>query len=160
MWNEHKAPAECLVCHILSLWVLTLSGYYGFSISGDEVSVHYDPMIAKLVVWGADRQAALTKLRYSLRQYNVSALGPCWGPRWSVSLHSQGWLTSGQPLSLSAYFYQLPRWQEQTDFTFSWVRIDFNDFLIQLEKKNCRTKTVNVSVILQWHLILNSYSSC
>uniref|UniRef100_A0A452QY67 Methylcrotonyl-CoA carboxylase subunit 1 n=1 Tax=Ursus americanus TaxID=9643 RepID=A0A452QY67_URSAM len=38
---------------------------------GDEVSVHYDPMIAKLVVWAADRQAALTKLRYSLRQYNV-----------------------------------------------------------------------------------------
>ncbi|XP_011944182.1 PREDICTED: methylcrotonoyl-CoA carboxylase subunit alpha, mitochondrial isoform X5 [Cercocebus atys] len=38
---------------------------------GDEVSVHYDPMIAKLVVWAADRQAALTKLRYSLRQYNI-----------------------------------------------------------------------------------------
>ncbi|PIO27829.1 hypothetical protein AB205_0039550 [Aquarana catesbeiana] len=39
---------------------------------GDEVSVHYDPMIAKLVVWAKDRQAALTKLRYCLRQYNVS----------------------------------------------------------------------------------------
>ncbi|KAL0600368.1 Methylcrotonoyl-CoA carboxylase subunit alpha, mitochondrial [Plecturocebus cupreus] len=41
---------------------------------GDEVSVHYDPMIAKLVVWAADRQAALTKLRYSLRQYHVVGL--------------------------------------------------------------------------------------
>ncbi|XP_037591459.1 methylcrotonoyl-CoA carboxylase subunit alpha, mitochondrial-like isoform X2 [Cebus imitator] len=41
---------------------------------GDEVSVHYDPMIAKLVVWGADRQAALTKLRYSLRQYHIVGL--------------------------------------------------------------------------------------
>uniref|UniRef100_A0A8D2CMU7 Methylcrotonoyl-CoA carboxylase subunit alpha, mitochondrial n=1 Tax=Sciurus vulgaris TaxID=55149 RepID=A0A8D2CMU7_SCIVU len=41
---------------------------------GDEVSVHYDPMIAKLVVWAADRQAALTKLRYSLRQYNIVGL--------------------------------------------------------------------------------------
>ncbi|XP_047304547.1 methylcrotonoyl-CoA carboxylase subunit alpha, mitochondrial isoform X6 [Homo sapiens] len=41
---------------------------------GDEVSVHYDPMIAKLVVWAADRQAALTKLRYSLRQYNINSL--------------------------------------------------------------------------------------
>lgn len=49
----------------------------GFSISGDEVSVHYDPMIAKLVVWAADRQAALTKLRWNLRQYHVSDLGPC-----------------------------------------------------------------------------------
>lgn len=41
---------------------------------GDEVSVHYDPMIAKLVVWAADRQAALTKLRYSLRYYNIVGL--------------------------------------------------------------------------------------
>ncbi|XP_019591393.2 methylcrotonoyl-CoA carboxylase subunit alpha, mitochondrial [Rhinolophus sinicus] len=41
---------------------------------GDEVSVHYDPMIAKLVVWAADRQAALTKLRYSLRQYHIVGL--------------------------------------------------------------------------------------
>lgn len=41
---------------------------------GDEVSVHYDPMIAKLVVWAADRQAALTKLRYSLHQYNIVGL--------------------------------------------------------------------------------------
>lgn len=41
---------------------------------GDEVSVHYDPMIAKLVVWAADRQAALTKLRYRLRQYHVVGL--------------------------------------------------------------------------------------
>lgn len=48
----------------------------GFSISGDEVSVHYDPMIAKLVVWAADRQAALRKLRANLHQYHVSDLGP------------------------------------------------------------------------------------
>uniref|UniRef100_A0A669DSC2 Methylcrotonoyl-CoA carboxylase subunit alpha, mitochondrial n=1 Tax=Oreochromis niloticus TaxID=8128 RepID=A0A669DSC2_ORENI len=38
---------------------------------GDEVSAHYDPMIAKLVVWGEDRSAALKKLRYCLRQYNL-----------------------------------------------------------------------------------------
>lgn len=42
--------------------------------SGDEVSAHYDPMIAKLVVWGEDRSAALRKLRYCLRQYNVRVL--------------------------------------------------------------------------------------
>ncbi|KAE8603810.1 hypothetical protein XENTR_v10014472 [Xenopus tropicalis] len=41
---------------------------------GDEVSVHYDPMIAKLVVWGEDRQAALMKLKYCLRQYNIVGL--------------------------------------------------------------------------------------
>ncbi|XP_072852349.2 methylcrotonoyl-CoA carboxylase subunit alpha, mitochondrial [Pogona vitticeps] len=41
---------------------------------GDEVSIHYDPMIAKLVVWSEDRQAALRKLRYCLQQYNIVGL--------------------------------------------------------------------------------------
>ncbi|XP_029471700.1 methylcrotonoyl-CoA carboxylase subunit alpha, mitochondrial isoform X2 [Rhinatrema bivittatum] len=41
---------------------------------GDEVTVHYDPMIAKLVVWEEDRSAALRKLRYCLRQYNIVGL--------------------------------------------------------------------------------------
>ncbi|XP_041032877.1 methylcrotonoyl-CoA carboxylase subunit alpha, mitochondrial isoform X2 [Carcharodon carcharias] len=41
---------------------------------GDEVSVHYDPMIAKLVVWGNDRTVALNKLKYCLRQYNIVGL--------------------------------------------------------------------------------------
>uniref|UniRef100_A0A3B5A2T1 Methylcrotonoyl-CoA carboxylase subunit alpha, mitochondrial n=1 Tax=Stegastes partitus TaxID=144197 RepID=A0A3B5A2T1_9TELE len=41
---------------------------------GDEVSAHYDPMIAKLVVWGEDRSAALKKLRYCLQQYNIVGL--------------------------------------------------------------------------------------
>jgi hypothetical protein len=39
---------------------------------GDEVSVHYDPMIAKLVVWGEDRTDALMKMRAQLANYNVS----------------------------------------------------------------------------------------
>lgn len=38
----------------------------------DEVSVHYDPMIAKLVVWGKDRTEALSILRSQLSEYNVS----------------------------------------------------------------------------------------
>jgi len=41
---------------------------------GDEVSVHYDPMIAKLVVWGPDRLSALMKLRAGLAEYNISGL--------------------------------------------------------------------------------------
>ncbi|XP_056421271.1 methylcrotonoyl-CoA carboxylase subunit alpha, mitochondrial [Hyla sarda] len=41
---------------------------------GDEVSVHYDPMIAKLVVWAKDRQAALAKLKFCLQQYNIVGL--------------------------------------------------------------------------------------
>lgn len=41
---------------------------------GDEVSVHYDPMIAKLVVWGKDRREALTKLQSKLADYNIAGL--------------------------------------------------------------------------------------
>ncbi|MCW8891201.1 MAG: acetyl/propionyl/methylcrotonyl-CoA carboxylase subunit alpha [Sedimenticola sp.] len=38
---------------------------------GDEVSVHYDPMIAKLIVWGEDRATALHKLRAALADYRI-----------------------------------------------------------------------------------------
>jgi len=38
------------------------------------VSVHYDPMIAKLVVWGPDRNSALLKLRACLSEFNISGL--------------------------------------------------------------------------------------
>ncbi|KAK5646165.1 hypothetical protein RI129_004629 [Pyrocoelia pectoralis] len=41
---------------------------------GDEVSVHYDPMIAKLVVWGKDRSEALMKMKSNLMQYNIARL--------------------------------------------------------------------------------------
>ena len=40
-------------------------------LEGDEVSVHYDPMIAKLVVWSSNRSSALQKLRNALQQYYV-----------------------------------------------------------------------------------------
>ena len=39
---------------------------------GDEVSTHYDPMIAKLVVRGENRRTALKQLWRSLAQYQVS----------------------------------------------------------------------------------------
>lgn len=38
---------------------------------GDEVSVHYDPMIAKLVVWAETREQALNSLIARLRDYHV-----------------------------------------------------------------------------------------
>uniref|UniRef100_A0A8C6YXP0 Methylcrotonoyl-CoA carboxylase subunit alpha, mitochondrial n=1 Tax=Nothoprocta perdicaria TaxID=30464 RepID=A0A8C6YXP0_NOTPE len=56
---------------------------------GDEVSVHYDPMIAKLVVWAEDRQAALRKLRYSLHQYNIVGLNTNIDFLLSLSRHPQ-----------------------------------------------------------------------
>ena len=41
--------------------------------SGDEVTVHYDPMLAKLIVWAGDRPAAIDRLRRALDEY--AALG-------------------------------------------------------------------------------------
>jgi acetyl/propionyl-CoA carboxylase alpha subunit len=38
---------------------------------GDSVTVHYDPMIAKLVVWGQSRTAALVKLKSCLSNFQV-----------------------------------------------------------------------------------------
>jgi len=40
-------------------------------VQGDEVSIHYDPMIAKLVVWDHDRGSALRRLRTALEAYQV-----------------------------------------------------------------------------------------
>jgi len=39
--------------------------------SGSEVTVHYDPMLAKLIVFGEDRPAALERLRWALDQWVV-----------------------------------------------------------------------------------------
>lgn len=38
---------------------------------GSEVTVHYDPMLAKLVVWGKDRTAALQKMTWALARFAV-----------------------------------------------------------------------------------------
>jgi 3-methylcrotonyl-CoA carboxylase alpha subunit len=41
---------------------------------GDEIGVHYDPMIAKLAVWDVDRDAALRRLRAALGDYQIVGL--------------------------------------------------------------------------------------
>ncbi|CAM0949014.1 unnamed protein product [Alopecurus aequalis] len=41
---------------------------------GDAVSMHYDPMIAKLVVWGESRNAALVKLKNCLSNFQIAGL--------------------------------------------------------------------------------------
>ena len=44
-------------------------------IEGDEISTFYDPMIAKLIVWGENREAALIQMRHALAQFHVDGLG-------------------------------------------------------------------------------------
>ena len=38
---------------------------------GDEVSVYYDPMIAKLIVWDESRERALQRLASALKEYRI-----------------------------------------------------------------------------------------
>ncbi len=42
--------------------------------AGDEVSIHYDPMIAKLIAWGEDRTQAIDALRNLVRETPVTGL--------------------------------------------------------------------------------------
>ena len=48
-------------------------------LQGDEVSVYYDPMIAKLIVWDENRERALSRLAKALSEYRVS------GPSTNIS---------------------------------------------------------------------------
>lgn len=41
-------------------------------VAGDEVSSHYDPMIAKLIVQGSTREIAIQKLHASLKEYEIA----------------------------------------------------------------------------------------
>ncbi|WP_458762682.1 acetyl/propionyl/methylcrotonyl-CoA carboxylase subunit alpha [Cupriavidus basilensis] len=41
---------------------------------GDTISPYYDPMIAKLIVWGRDREEALARMAQALAEYRVVGL--------------------------------------------------------------------------------------
>ena len=41
---------------------------------GDAISPYYDPMIAKLIVWGADRDAALAAMATALRECEIAGV--------------------------------------------------------------------------------------
>ena len=43
-------------------------------IEGDQVSIYYDPMIAKLVVWDTDRERALERLTAALCDYRIGGV--------------------------------------------------------------------------------------
>jgi len=42
--------------------------------AGDSITPYYDPMIAKLIAWDADRPAALARLRGALEQFQVAGV--------------------------------------------------------------------------------------
>ncbi|AJE04711.1 acetyl/propionyl/methylcrotonyl-CoA carboxylase subunit alpha [Geobacter pickeringii] len=54
---------------------------------GGEVSIYYDPMIAKLIVWDTDRAGALRRLRQALADYQVVGVTTNIGFLGSVAAH-------------------------------------------------------------------------
>lgn len=43
-------------------------------LEGSEVTIHYDPLLAKLIVWGEDRGQALRRLRRALRELRIDGV--------------------------------------------------------------------------------------
>jgi len=41
---------------------------------GDEISIYYDPMIAKLITWGASRDEAICRMRRALNEYEIAGV--------------------------------------------------------------------------------------
>lgn len=70
---------------------------------GDTVSMHYDPMIAKLVVWGENRDAALVKLKDCLFKFQVYGALTWWCAFffYPVSCKHFMYLTFGCSLSIT-----------------------------------------------------------
>ncbi|MBD3166696.1 acetyl-CoA carboxylase biotin carboxylase subunit [bacterium] len=42
--------------------------------AGGKISIHYDPMISKLVVWGKDRPEAIDRMKRALTEYRIAGL--------------------------------------------------------------------------------------
>ncbi|HEY6361647.1 MAG TPA: acetyl-CoA carboxylase biotin carboxylase subunit [Vicinamibacterales bacterium] len=42
--------------------------------AGGEVPIHYDPLVSKLVTWGADRPQAIARMQRALREYDVRGI--------------------------------------------------------------------------------------
>ncbi|MGK9165683.1 acetyl/propionyl/methylcrotonyl-CoA carboxylase subunit alpha [Inquilinus limosus] len=54
---------------------------------GDAISIHYDPMIAKLIVWDHDRPAAVRRLALALDQVRIAGLATNLGFLRAIARH-------------------------------------------------------------------------
>lgn len=46
----------------------------GYMYEGYEVSIYYDPMLAKLIVWGENRKACIERLKRALAEFSVTGI--------------------------------------------------------------------------------------
>ncbi|ARN83725.1 biotin carboxylase N-terminal domain-containing protein [Methylocystis bryophila] len=60
---------------------------------GDRITPYYDPLLAKLIVWGEHRAAALQRLQRALDQFEI--VGPATNLDFLRALSRETWLESG-----------------------------------------------------------------
>lgn len=73
--------------------------------AGDQVSVHYDPMLAKVITKGPDRQTALSALHRALAETEIAGvetnldflLGVSQTPQFTKAKIDTGWLDKAKP---------------------------------------------------------------
>jgi acetyl/propionyl-CoA carboxylase alpha subunit len=41
---------------------------------GAEITIHYDPLISKLVTWGANRESAINRMKRALNEYQIAGV--------------------------------------------------------------------------------------
>jgi acetyl-CoA carboxylase biotin carboxylase subunit len=71
LYNFRPSPGKITVLQPpAGPWVRDERGVY----AGGEVSPFYDPMISKLVVWGATRQEAIARMRRALDEYVIGGI--------------------------------------------------------------------------------------
>ncbi|XP_056646745.1 methylcrotonoyl-CoA carboxylase subunit alpha, mitochondrial [Diorhabda sublineata] len=107
---------------------------------GDEVSVHYDPMIAKLIVWGKDRDEGLSKLKAKLRQYNIAGLKTNVNFLLDLASHPEFMAGNVHTNFIKDHYNTLFRKEEPTETQIclaglATVLLDFND-MISISKRD------------------------
>jgi acetyl-CoA carboxylase biotin carboxylase subunit len=103
--------------------------------SGDEVSIYYDPLLAKVIAWGSDRELAIRRLQRALA--STSLLGLTNNQTYLqailelpayqqgklstdfLSEHLSGWSEAGGDLPLALIAATLARWRERNQPTLS-----------------------------------------
>lgn len=82
-------------------------------VMSSEVPIYYDPLFAKLIVWGADRKEAIDRMKRALEEYHISGVKTTIGCCWSI-MQNENFIKG----NLSTNFLK----EEYPDFRF--IRLD------------------------------------
>jgi acetyl-CoA carboxylase, biotin carboxylase subunit len=71
--DNNFMPSPGIIKHITEPLGLGVR-HDGYAYVGYEIPMYYDPMISKLIVWGADRPEAIARLRRALYAYKITGV--------------------------------------------------------------------------------------